>query len=179
MESAQQADVQDPGAVSLDDVRTEVVEVFADIARLLGLPKSVGGIYGFMFSSRTPQSLDDVVTELEVSKGSASQGLAMLRQLGAVRQVDLEGSRRDHFVAETELKALVAGFIRAELEPQIEQGLEKSVALQDGVRRMREFTTGDSAEFEDAQFMQERLDKLGQWHRRAKWVLPFIARFLG
>ncbi|QQL45609.1 GbsR/MarR family transcriptional regulator [Sulfuriroseicoccus oceanibius] len=179
MESAEKLDQVEVGEASLDEVRGEVVEVFSDIARLLGLPKSVGGIYGYLFTSRAPRSLDDVVTELKVSKGSGSQGLAVLRQLGAVRSVTLEGSRRDYFIAETELKSLVAGFIRSELAPQVEQGLEKSVMLQDNVRRMREFTAGRGEDFEEAQFMQERLDKLGQWHRRAKWVLPFIARFLG
>ena len=72
----------------LDPLERQVVDVFVDGVRVLGLPRSIGEIYGLLFISRTPLSLDDLVARLKISKGSASQGLRMLRNLGAVNEAN-------------------------------------------------------------------------------------------
>ena len=69
----------------LDPLESQVVAVFVDGVRVLGLPRSIGEIYGLLFISQSPMSLDDLVQRLDISKGSASQGLRMLKSLGAVR----------------------------------------------------------------------------------------------
>ena len=161
----------------LAEVRADVVAIFEDAARMLGLPKSVGGIYGLLFVSSEGLSLDDVVTRLNVSKGSASQGLRLLRTLGAVRPVARDGERREFFVAEVELKQLVAGFIRSELEPQIDRGSERSELVRERFAELK--LAASSSDDEEFEHLEERVERLSRWHRRAKFVLPFIARFLG
>ena len=161
----------------LAEVRADVVAIFEDAARMLGLPKSVGGIYGLLFVSSEGLSLDDVVTRLNVSKGSASQGLRLLRTLGAVRPVARDGERREFFVAEVELKQLVAGFIRSELEPQIDRGSERSELVRERFAELKQ--AASSSDDEEFEHLEERVERLSRWHRRAKFVLPFIARFLG
>ena len=59
---------------------------------MLGLPKSIGEIYGLLYVTQEALSLDDLVSRLGISKGSTSQGLKMLRKLGAVREVEGENS---------------------------------------------------------------------------------------
>ena len=55
--------------------------------------------------------MDEVVEILKISKGSASQGLRALRQLGAVSSVFSSGQRKERFDAEIRLRELV-GFLR-------------------------------------------------------------------
>ena len=64
-----------------------IISFFQDGAKILGLPKSVGEIYGLLFASPKPLTMLDLIDQLGISKGSASQGLRMLRALGAVRDV--------------------------------------------------------------------------------------------
>ena len=56
--------------MSMDNTGLEemVREFFADTVKVLGLPKSVGEIYGALFISKTPLSLDDLVEQLEIVK---------------------------------------------------------------------------------------------------------------
>jgi DNA-binding transcriptional ArsR family regulator len=61
------------------------VAFFSEVVQVAGVPKSVGQIYGLLYSSREPLSFSDIVERLEISKGSASQGLQLLRSLGAVK----------------------------------------------------------------------------------------------
>lgn len=71
---------------SLSAFEAEIVAVFADLVGLLGLPKSMGEIYGFVFASAEPPTFADIEQKLGLSKGSVSQGLRALKALGAVKE---------------------------------------------------------------------------------------------
>ena len=148
-----------------------VVEFFCDGVRMLGLPKSVGEIYGLLFISQSPLSLDDLVNRLGISKGSASQGLKMLRGLGAVKEAEGDNLRRSYFQPNVELKRLVGGFIKEQVRPHLASGDEK---LADLKRIARETPDG-----EGRQFYHERLEQLERWSKKARVVLPLLQKFLG
>ncbi len=96
----------------LDAIELQIVAIFVDGVRVLGLPKSIGEIYGLLFISESALALDDLVQRLGISKGSASQGLRLLKSLGAVREANTNAERRTYYEPAIELKRLVGGFIR-------------------------------------------------------------------
>ncbi len=96
--------------VDLDGWEIAVIDLFLNAANSFGLPKSYGQIYGLLFCRDQSLSMDEVMKLLEISKGSASQGLRALRQLGAVSSVFEPGDRKERFVAEIRLRKLVGGF---------------------------------------------------------------------
>ena len=106
----------------LDEWEEAVIDLFLNAANSFGLPKSYGQIYGLLFCRDQALALDDVMELLKISKGSASQGLRALRQLGAVSSVFEPGDRKERFVAEIRLRKLVGGFLREQADPHIEKG---------------------------------------------------------
>lgn len=160
---------------SLSDLETEVIDLFVNGVRVLGLPKSIGEIYGLLFASPEPLSFDQILERLEISKGSTSQGLRFLRSLGAARTVYIAGTRKDFYVAETELKKLVAGFIRGELRPHLESGSDRLARLQALVESR---PSDPDLEDDSLEFYQSRIGKLRIWHQRSRKLLPLIERFL-
>jgi predicted transcriptional regulator len=64
------------------------VEFFTEAAEVLGLPKSVAMIYAVIFASPRPLSFAEVEDRLQLSKGSVSQGLRFLKQIGAIKAAD-------------------------------------------------------------------------------------------
>lgn len=156
----------DVGEENRDLLLARVLEFFSDTVKVLGLPKSVGELYGLLFISKNALSLDDMVQRLGMSKGSASQGLKMLRTLGAVKEVEVTSSRKVYYEADVELKSLVGGFIREEVRPHMASAKVKI----DEMRRID--VSGD-------EFYEERLGKLNSWRKRAKLVLPILQKILG
>jgi DNA-binding transcriptional regulator GbsR (MarR family) len=164
----------DPPAGSgrtLDALERQIVDVFVNGVKVLGLPRSIGEIYGLLFISPVPLSLDDLVETLDISKGSASQGLRALKGLGAVREVDLSEGRRTYFEPAVELKRLVGGFIREQVRPHLESGRQKLGELatlaaneSDPVRR---------------EFLGERVERIENWMKRSSSVLPLVQKILG
>ena len=151
----------------LSPVEVEVIGLFVNAVKLLGMPKSVGEIYGLLFISPAPLPLDALVDRLKISKGSASQGLKVLRAFGAVKQVYVGGDRRDHYTAESELKKLAAGFVREQIKPRLEGGAAR-------LARLKTMLKSEA----DGEFFQTRITKLNQWHARSQEVMPLLSTML-
>ncbi len=146
-------------------LRAQVLEFFSDTVRVLGLPKSVGELYGLLFISKKALSLDDMVEQLGMSKGGVSQGLKMLRTLGAVREVDKLPGRKVYYEADVELKSLVGGFIREEIRPHLDSAKVKIEGMK-------------AVGVEGDPFYSDRIKKLSTWRKRAGLVLPILQKIL-
>lgn len=148
-----------------------MVDFFVDGVKVLGLPRSLGEIYGLLFITTAPLSLDDLVRDLGISKGSASQGLRMLRTLGAVREAAGNGDRRTYYEPAVDLKKLVGGFIREQVRPHLDSGKIK-------LRFIAE-TASLTADPVDKEFFNDRIERLESWMKRGGQVLPMLQKILG
>jgi DNA-binding transcriptional regulator GbsR (MarR family) len=68
-----------------------------------GLPRIAGRIFGLILISDDARSLDDLASELRVSKGSVSTNARLLEQRGILEQVSRPGDRRDYYRAPPDL----------------------------------------------------------------------------
>ena len=162
--------VSAPPLAGLTPLEAEAVDLFVGLVQVVGLPKSVGQIYGLLYISTAPLSLDEVAERLDISKGSASQGLKFLRQTGAVQVCEENDSRSDRYVAETGLRALATGFLKEQIEPHLDSG-------EDRLDRLKRLAA--SAPTAERAHVAQRVKQLENWHRRAAGLLPLLIRFLG
>lgn len=156
---------------ALSPWETSTIEVFIRAASLIGLPRSVGEIYGFLFCAQSPQTFDNLAERLGISRGSVSQGLKFLRQLGAVRVHYIAGSRKDHYQPELSMKRLVHGFIRDQFSPHLESG----------GGRLDEITALIESEPDPAlrTHAAQRINTLRTWQGRMQKLMPIIMAALG
>lgn len=152
------------------ELEAELIDLFVRLAQMVGLPKSIGQIYGVIYGSAEPLNLEEIAKKLEISKGSASQGLKFLRSTGAVDVVQVERRRSEHYTPETSLRALASGFLKEQIEPHLDHGADR-------LARLRKLA-GD-LESEDNELLRGRIGRLEAWHGRAIKLLPFALRFLG
>ena len=155
----------------LDEWEKAVIDLFLNAANSFGLPKSYGQIYGLLFCRDQSLSMDEVMILLGISKGSASQGLRALRQLGAVSSVFEPGDRRERFVAEIRLRKLVGGFLREQADPHLDKGV--------GRLKQIEALLGDLDESDSFQRGARRHEILSGWHRQMSRLLPWVKMIVG
>ena len=166
-QSARGEDLQ--ASPPLSAFQLESVALFIHVFGALSLPRSIGEIYGLLFSTPEPLSLDDVQTRLQLSRGSASEGLRWLRSLGAVNQVYLPGIRKEHFTAETSLRKLASGYLRDRIDPHLENGPNRLSVLESSI---------DPASA-SAHFEKSRLGQIAGWYKFFGKVLPLIKALAG
>ena len=159
----------DPARRGLSELEIEAIELFINFLKLIGLPKSVGEIYGLLFVSPRPLAMDEIVSRLGISLGAASQGLKLLRNLGATKTVYFPGARRDHFTADLELSKFATVFIKEELRPRVQRALERLHHLESLVTELPS---------EDRPVTRQRLERLRHWLEKGEKMLPWTLRFL-
>jgi HTH-type transcriptional regulator, glycine betaine synthesis regulator len=156
----------------LEPVQAEFIALFVAAAEVLGVPRSLGEIYGVVYASPRPLSFQDIVDRLAISKGSVSQGLRMLKSLGAIRAAYVPGDRRDHYEPETELRTLVGGLLRDRINPHLEQGRQRLD------RVGAEIAAGKGLPKAEAAVLRARVQKLENWRRKGATLLPILTRVL-
>lgn len=154
---------------SLSEIEIEAIEMFINFLKLIGLPKSVGEIYGLLFVSPRPVAMDTLMSRLGLSLGAASQGLKLLRTVGAVKVVYVPGDRRDHYVADLELSRFATSFLKEELKPRMDRALQR-------IERMESLAVGLEPAERKAAF--ERIERLKHWLERGRKMMPWLLKFL-
>lgn len=88
-----------------------------------GVNRSVAQIHALLYLSDAPLPADEIVDQLGLARSNVSTGLKELQGYSIVRRVHVEGDRRDHFVAETDLwdmlMRIAAERKRREIDPTI------------------------------------------------------------
>lgn len=169
MPSPLAAPSSEAGVSSLTELEVEAIEMFINFLRLIGLPKSVGEIYGLLFVAPRSMAMDDIMQRLDISLGAASQGLKLLRSFGAVRVVYERGDRRDHYVADLELSRFATVFIKEELQPRIDMAMER-------LQRMEDSLAGLTPK--ERRATKQRLERLKHWLDKGQKILPWLMRFM-
>jgi DNA-binding transcriptional regulator GbsR (MarR family) len=163
-------DAADEGsAPTLTALEVEAIDLFIGLVRVLGLPKSVGELYGLLFLSPEALPMDALMERLNMSKGAASQGLKLLRSFGAVKTAYVAGDRRDHYVAEFDLSRFASGFIKGELQPHLDSGLHRLERMQHLIAQLPP---------DGREVAENRLAKLQHWHEKGQAMIPWILKFL-
>lgn len=145
----------------------ELIDLCEAAVQPLGFSRSMGRIFGLIYSSPEPVPFRELVEKLELSKGSISQSLRQLCELEAVRVIRDRDGRRCSYAPEPELRRMIAKMVEARLLAPVEQG----------ARRLREFKERLYRSGEPEQrFLVQRLSILQALHRKALRVLPLVRR---
>ena len=157
-------------SLSLSDLEAEVIGLFVQISRIMGQPRSYAEIYAVLFLSPTPLSMDELIERLGISRGSASQGLTFLRKAGAIRMVLIRGHRSAHYVAVAELRQLVAGFLRDQILPEVEESQSRLGQIVEMVGKLPA---------KDRAHAGGRISLLQSWGKRSRQFLPMVVKLMG
>lgn len=150
-------------------LENELVEHFAELAAVFGLPKSHGKIYGLFFASAQPLSFTDVADRLDLSVGAVSLGLQALRDLGALHAAPGPSHRREHFVAEFELPRLLSTFLSRTVRSQLDAACARLAAIRSG--------PDFAAMARNNPALVQRLKSLESWQCQANSILRRALKF--
>ena len=162
-------DAAAPRASGLTKLESEVLSMFVQFARAVGQPRSYAEIYGIIFISPRPLTLDDVIARLGISRGSAGMGLKYLRELGAIKIVYVPGDRSIHYEAVAQLRLLVTRFLQKQVFPQFDSSRERLDAIADMIK---ELPPAERAH------LVARVNTLRTWSKRTERLLPFLMKIL-
>jgi len=80
--------------------RERFVDLWGSMGVFWGINRSMARIHAYILLSEAPVTLDEVVDQLQISKGNASMSLNDLRNWGVIQRIRQPGDRRDFYLAE-------------------------------------------------------------------------------
>lgn len=149
------------------DVKSFILH-WGEMGTQWGVNRSVSQIHALLYLSERPLHADEIVERLGLARSNVSTGLKELQAYGIVRRVHVEGDRRDHFIAETDLWEMLMRIAAERKKREIDPTLAFLAELS---ARLKEDGSAPAHIRERVVRMHEFMSTLGNWYEQVK-VLP-------
>lgn len=162
-------------STTLSKSRLDMIEAGGRICQLLGIPRSVGRIYGLLYLAPQPLSMPEIADLLRISIGSASTGTRLLSAWRAIRVAWVPGHRRDHFEVEPDLTNLLRTAYMDFVKPRLnssDKRLERISASLDEEHGKGVITQ------EDYNLSSERLDNIRDIQKKLQSLIPLLEQLV-
>lgn len=137
------------------------------------LNQQQGRIFGLLYLSPEPLSLDDISLALQQSKSNISVNVRGLVDWRLAQRVRVEGSRRDHYVAATNFVKVVIEVMERRFRWNVRQVL---AAAEEAERALGESGSGRGKADAGPEFMAERLTALRLFFQSLDVALASMGR---
>ena len=138
------------------EARQNFVQGMSRISNFWGFPKAMGAIFGAVYLSPTPLSLDDIVEQVGVTKGSVSTNVRTLERLGMVHKQIRLGDRKDYYEAEADFWKIIKGVLQEREKGEFDLALR---TVNDSLEIIKE-AKPDESEADLALFYQQRMENM-------------------
>ena len=118
-----------------DEAKKQFIQSWGTFGSDWGISKAMAQIHALLLISPRPLCTDEIMEELQISRGNANMTIRSLMNWGIISKVIVPGERKEYFSSEKDLWEMVKKVIherkRKELEP-IAKMLEMVQAVNEG-----------------------------------------------
>lgn len=116
-----------------------------------GINRTMAQVQALLFISEQPLSADEIMNELQISRGNVSMSLRELINWGIVTKMHIKGERKEFFTTEKDVWELFKIILRERKKREIDPTLEVLYDLLDAL---------DDVEHADKEYIQRQLTSL-------------------
>ena len=157
----------------LPQVRLKMVDIGGRVAQVLGLPRSVGEIYGLLYLATKPTSAPEIAAALSISKGSVSTGARQLLALGFIRKVWIQEQRKDYYEAVLDLGNVARASYDSIIKVRTNNAERRFQSVEESLDEAK-----SEMNPEEYALIKERIERLGKMRKRIKQLLPIFERLI-
>ena len=106
------------------EAKNKFVQTWGALGSQWGINKTMAQIHALLMVSNDSLSMEDIMSELQISRGNASMNLRALMDWGIVYKEYKAGERREFFTAEKDLDELAAKIARERSKREIKPALK-------------------------------------------------------
>lgn len=155
----------------LQHARDHTIQGLSRIGRFWGFPKAMGVIYGAVYLSPEPITLDELVETVAVSKGAVSTNIRQLERLGLVHKHIEIGERKDFYIAETDFWGVLKGILEEREKSEFDRAIRTISESAEMIENAGDLS-GDGAEV--ARFYGKRLSTLADFFEQLDHLVAMV-----
>ncbi len=148
----------------------DLIHLAGQLAEMFSFNRSIGQIYGCLYLSPEPLSLDEIAKRCHMSKGNASIHLRTLNGWGAVHLMPQLGTRRDFYRAELDLVELAAR--------RVQEGTQRRIAfLRQNLDQLKNDLPSADSPAQQA-YWKERIQDIDKMISRVEKAYPLLMKYM-
>ena len=109
--------------MQLSEAKEKYIQTWGTFATNWGINRTMAQVHALLLASGKALSTDEVMEQLEISRGNANMNLRAMMDWGIVRKEFVKGDRKEYFVAERDVwflfKQITKERRKREIEPVI------------------------------------------------------------
>lgn len=149
------------------EAKNKFVQTWGALGSQWGINKTMAQIHALLMVSNEPVSMEDIMEELQISRGNASMNLRALIDWGIVYKEFKPGERREFFIAEKDLDELAVKIAKERSKREIKPALKV----------LKEVSSIESPTSEEEKHFVDQTTKLYDFVLKADNVLDKITEY--
>lgn len=153
--------------MQFDEAKNKFVQTWGALGSQWGINKTMAQIHALLMVSKDAVSMEDIMQELQISRGNASMNLRGLMDWGIVYKANKPGERREFFVAEKDLDELATKIAKERSKREIKPALKV----------LKEVSTIDGDNSEEANHFVAQTKKLYEFVAKADEIFEKVTEY--
>ena len=149
------------------EAKNKFVQSWGALGSQWGINKTMAQIHALLMVSNEPVSMEDIMEELQISRGNASMNLRALMDWGIVYKEFKAGERKEFFTAEKDLDELASKISRERSKREIKPAL----------KILKEVSTIETNESAEEKLFVEQTSKLYDFVLKVDNMLDKMTEF--
>ncbi len=162
------------------EAKNKFVQTWGALGSQWGINKTMAQIHALLMVSSGPVSMEDIMEELQISRGNASMNLRALMDWGIVYKEYKAGERREFFTAEKDLDELAVKISRErskrEIKPALKVLKEVSSIESDNTQEEKHFIDQTTKLYDFVLKADNMLDKMTEY--KDNWLGKLVLKIM-
>lgn len=116
--------------MQLDEAKNKYIQTWGSLATSWGINKTMAQVHALLLVSTKPLSAEDIMAELQISRGNVNMNVRALIDWGIVQKEFVIGERKEFFSAEKDIWELFKQITKERKKREIEPVLKVLEELQ-------------------------------------------------
>ncbi|MBQ4821494.1 MarR family transcriptional regulator [Aquimarina sp. MMG016] len=166
--------------MNYEEAKEKFISTWGALGTLWGINKAMAQIHALLWISPEPLSMEDIMEELQISRGNTSMNLRQLMDWGIVFKENKMGERKEYFVSEKDVQELARQIAkersRREIRPVIKVLKDVSSIEDDNTAKTKELIKQTKALHELADTADTMMNKMvNQEHN---WITKTLLKIV-
>ncbi|MEI7509540.1 MAG: MarR family transcriptional regulator [Flavobacterium sp.] len=162
------------------EAKNKFVQTWGALGSQWGINKTMAQIHALLMVSHEAVSMEEIMEELQISRGNASMNLRALMDWGIVYKEYKAGERREYFTAEKDLDELAVKISRErskrEIKPALKVLKEVSSITSDNTAEEKHFVDQTTKLYDFVLKADNMLDKMTEY--KDNWLAQLVIKIM-
>jgi len=166
--------------MEFEEAKDKFLNAWGDLGTKWGINKTMAQIHALLMISPTSLSMDEIMEELEISRGNTSVNLRALIDWGLIYKEYKAGERREYFAAEQDIDQMA----RKVAQERSKREIKPTIKVLEDIQQMQGENSAEERQFKaktkqlyaficDADYMLEKLVT-----QKENWITKTIIKLM-